>query len=651
MNATTLTALIEGNREAAGAVTYLEGERESRSVTYAALYERALAILFRLQRLGARPGDQLILLLSGNEPFIDAFWAAVLGGIIPVPVAPGISDEHRHKLLRIAHKLKSPFLYTEGRLLERLEPFALAHGESAIFESLRARTFLVDELDALGRSGKVHRSRAQDVAFIQFSSGSTSSPKGVLLTHANVMANIRGVSMAARFDEKDVSLSWMPLTHDMGLIGFHLIMFANRIHAHLMPTELFVRRPLLWLQLAARVRASVLCSPNFGYRHYLKVLGERDPGALDLSSVRLIFNGAEPISVELCEEFLTRLAPTGLRAEAMYPVYGLAEASLAVSFPQPGAPYRALSFDRHRLSISTRPAIVPEGSRDALRLMSVGRAVPYCALRIADDADQPLPEQRVGHIQISGESVTSGYYEDGASNEAAFTADGWLRTGDLGLIQAGELYITGRHKEILFVHGQNYYPHDLERIAEAIPGLELGKVVVAGVRPDSGTELLVVFILHRGDMAEFLPLARDVVRRIGTQTGLEVDAIVPVQRIPKTTSGKVQRHLLEADYLAGAFASELAELERLGGARGVADSQGDAIEQQLRSICESELDGRSIDVEESLFDIGASSLKLIAIHERIERLYPGLVDVTDIFEHPSVRALSAFIESKAAALS
>jgi len=152
-------------------------------------------------------------------------------------------------------------------------------------------------------------------------------------------------------------------------------------------------------------------------------------------------------------------------------------------------------------------------------------------------------------------------------------------------------------------------------------------------------------------MGEFLPLAREVVRRIGTQTGLEVDAIVPVQRIPKTTSGKVQRHLLEADYLSGAFATELAELERLGGARGVADSQGDAIEQQLRGICESELDGRSIDVEESLFDIGASSLKLIAIHERIERLYPGLVDVTDIFEHPSVRALSAFIESKAAALS
>jgi acyl-CoA synthetase (AMP-forming)/AMP-acid ligase II len=646
MNTTTLTALMEAHRSAAGSLTYLEGEREARTVSFGALYERALGILHRLQRLGARPGDRLILLLAANEPFIDAFWAAVMGGIIPVPVAPGLSDEHRHKLLRIARKLKDPFLYTEAKLLERIGAFALAHNETDIYESLRPRTFLVDELDTLGRSGKPHRARADDPAFIQFSSGSTSAPKGVVLTHANLLANIRGVSSAARFREDDISLSWMPLTHDMGLIGFHLIMFANRIHAHLMPTDLFVRRPLLWLQLAARVRASVLCSPNFGYRHYLKVLGERAPGDIDLSSVRLIFNGAEPISVELCDEFLTRLTTTGLRRESMFPVYGLAEASLAVSFPPPGTPYHALRFDRHHLSINEQPVLVSPGSPDGLQLMSVGRAIPHCELRIADDADQPLPEERVGHIHIRGESVTSGYFEDDATNAASFTADRWLRTGDLGLVRAGELYITGRHKEILFINGQNYYPHDLERIAETIPGLELGKVVVAAVRPASGTELLVVFVLHRGGMLDFLPLARELVRRIGEQTGLEVDTVVPVPRIPKTTSGKVQRHLLEAEYLADTFAPQLAELEQLGGARPVAASAGGAIEQQLREICESELDGRSIDVEDSLFDIGASSLKLIAIHERIERLYPGVVDVTDIFEHPSVKALSAFIESK-----
>ena len=648
--ATTLIELLEANRGAARSLTYLEGERETRSVALGEHHERALAILHRLQRLGARPGDKLILFLSSNEPFIDAFWAALLGGIIAVPVAPGISDEHRHKLLRIARKLHAPYIYTEQRLLERVGSLATGHEDLATLESLRARAFLVDELDQLGRSGKLYRARPADVAFIQFSSGSTSEPKGVVLTHANLLANIRGATEIAHFNQDDVSLSWMPLTHDMGLIGFHLMMLANRVHAHLMPTDLFVRRPLLWLQLAARIRATILCSPNFGYRHYLKVLGERAPGELDLSRVRLIFNGAEPISVELCEQFLSRLAPTGLPRQAMFPVYGLAEASLAVSFPEPGALYRATAFNRHQLGVGAEPQTIGVDEREAVRLASVGRAIPYCELRIAGDDDQPMPAQRVGHIHIRGDNVTGGYYEDPAVNAATFTADGWLRTGDLGLIHQGELYITGRHKEILFVNGQNYYPHDLERIAEEVPGLELGKVVVAGVRPiGAQADELLVFVLHRADMAGFLPLARQVAARIGEHAGVEVSAVVPVRRIPKTTSGKFQRHLLEQEYLAGAFTGELAELERLRAHEPAARVDGSEITQLLRGICEQELEGRSIDVDESLFDVGTSSLKLIAIHERIERLWPGLVDVTDIFDHPSIGALARFLEQKLAA--
>jgi acyl-CoA synthetase (AMP-forming)/AMP-acid ligase II len=657
ISASTLTELLEANREAAGAITYLEGEREARSVGFGELYQRALAILHRLQRLGARPGDKLILFLSGNEPFIDAFWAALLGGIIAVPVAPGISDEHRRKLLRIAARLKTPYIYTEQRLLERVAATASGAQELATLEALRARAFLVDELDQLGRGGKIHRARPGDVAFIQFSSGSTGEPKGVVLTHANLLANIRGVSAIARFTPDDVSLSWMPLTHDMGLIGFHLIMFANRAHSHLMPTDLFVRRPLLWLQFAARVRASVLCSPNFGYRHYLKVLGERSPGDLDLSAVRLIFNGAEPISVELCHEFLERLTPARLAPSSMFTVYGLAEASLAVSFPEPEVPLRATAFNRHQLGVGAAPAAQHIAAsaqgvdpRDAVLLASVGHAIPYCELRLVGDDDAPMPPGRVGHIQIRGANVTAGYYEDAAANAESFTADRWLRTGDLGLVHDGELYITGRHKEILFVNGQNYYPQDLERIAGQVEGLELGKVMVGGVRPvGAQADELVVFVLHRADIADFLPIARQVAAHMGEYAGLEVSAVVPVKRIPKTTSGKYQRYLLEQQYLAGAFDAPLAELENLRAATPQAAADGNAITQQLRAICEQELDGRNIDIDESLFDVGTSSIKLLAIHERVERLWPGVVEVTDIFDHPSIAALARFIEGKLAA--
>ena len=287
--ATTLTEVIESNRAVARKLTYLEGESHTHDVSFGELYERALGILWHLQRIGARRGDKLILFLGNNEQFIDAFWAAVLGGIVPVPVALGISDEHRHKLLRIARRLGSPFIYTERRSLERIGAFAAQANEMQLFEELRRRAFLVDDLDDISRPGSVQRASATDTAFIQFSSGSTSEPKGVVLTHDNILANIYGATEAAGFTADDVSLSWMPLTHDMGLIGFHLVMFANRVHAHLMPTELFIRRPLLWLSCASRVGATLLCSPNFGYKHYLRVLGDRTVEELDLSAVRLMW--------------------------------------------------------------------------------------------------------------------------------------------------------------------------------------------------------------------------------------------------------------------------------------------------------------------------------------------------------------------------
>ncbi|TLZ27182.1 MAG: AMP-dependent synthetase [Gammaproteobacteria bacterium] len=649
-DATTLTELIEANRTRPHRITYLEGENQTREVSFAELYERSLGILYHLQRLGARRGDKLILFLTDNEQFIDAFWAAVLGGIVPVPVALGISDEHRMKLLRIARRLGKPFLYTERRSLERIGAFAAQAGEEEVYAALRERTFLVDDLDDISRAGSVQRAQAGDTAFIQFSSGSTSEPKGVVLTHGNILANCRGSTEVAGFGEHDVSLSWMPLTHDMGLIGFHLVMFANRVHAHLMPTELFIRRPLLWLGLASKVRATILCSPNFGYRHYLKVLGERAPEGLDLSAVRLIFNGAEPISVELCEEFLGRLAPAKLNRNAMYPVYGLAEASLAVSFPAVGAPLGTITLNRHRMSAGSPVELVPASDRHAVRLVSEGKPIPYCRVRIADDEDRELPEDRIGHVHMRGDNVTRGYYEDPEANAAAFTADGWLRTGDLGLVHGGELYISGRAKEIIFVNGQNYYPHDLEAIVQRVPGLELGKVVAAGVRArEAEIEQLVVFVLHRGTVADLLPTAKAVARLINEQTGLEVAEVVPVKRIPKTTSGKIQRHRLEEAYADGEFDAELAELAALReAARGPESGTLSRIEEKLKGICDVALAGKRIGIHDNLFEIGASSLKLIEIHEQIDREYPGQVDLTELFDFPTIAELARRLQGKLA---
>ena len=647
MIATTLSELLQANRGAARSITYHEGEQEQRSLRYGELHERALGILHYLQQLGARPGDRLLLFLASNEAFIDAFWAAILGGIVPVPVAPGISDEHRHKLLRIASQLGAPFLYTERRLLERIRLFADEHGQQAAYQRLAQRALLTDDLVDIARAGRTHAVRPGDVAFIQYSSGSTSTPKGIVLTHANLLANLRSTTAAVRYTDRDVGLSWMPLTHDMGLIGMHIFLIAHRIEAHQMATELFVRRPVLWLTIAARVGATLLSSPNFGYRHYLKVLGERSLEGLDLARVRIIFNGAEPISLALCDEFMARCAPARLARTAMFPVYGLAEACVAVSFPSLGSIYHASHFDRHRLNAGQPVALVPPDDRSALTLVAVGNAIPDVELRLATDDDQPLPPEHVGHIQLRGANLTAGYLDSPEANAALYTADGWLRTGDLGAIHGGELYITGRAKEILFVNGQNYYPHDLEGVALQVPGVELGKIVVSGIRASGAeTDALVVFLLHRGELAEFLPLAQRVARRIGEHAGLEVGAVVPVRRIPKTTSGKVQRHLLEQEYLDGAYDAELAQLRALAAHSGVALDGRSGVEAELQGICDRALGAKRVGPGDSLFDVGVSSLTLLSIHEQVEQRWPGAVEVTDIFDHPSIAELARLIEAR-----
>jgi acyl-CoA synthetase (AMP-forming)/AMP-acid ligase II/aryl carrier-like protein len=521
-------------------------------------------------------------------------------------------------------------------------------GETAVFEDLKARSFLVESITDISRPGKLHRPSASDLAFIQFSSGSTSEPKGVMLTHGNLIANAQGATAVGKYNEQDVTLSWMPLTHDMGLIGFYLIQFANRAHIHLMPTELFVRRPLLWLQVASKKRATLTCSPNFGYRHFLKVLGGRRLDGVDLSAIRQIYNGAEPISVALCNEFMSALAYTGLKSQAMYPVYGLAEASLAVAFPEPGLDYRWIRVNRHRLGVGSAIEVNPADARDALELVCVGRTVPNSELRIADASRAALPSATVGHILIRGPNVTRGYFGDPEATAQAIGADGWVDTGDLGFMHEGSLYIAGRSKEIIFVNGQNYYPYDLENIAQRAPGLDLNKVVAAGVaRPGSQGEELVVFVLHRGSMPEFLPTAAAVSRLINEHTGLEVAQVIPTKRIPKTTSGKVQRHLLETAYVDGEFDPELKELQALRESQtGAAEVSGTELETRLQSICEAALPGKRIDVNDNLFDIGASSLKLIEIHENVDREFPGLIDLTELFDHPTIAELAKHLETK-----
>ena len=646
----TLYDALTSLRQSERGIGYILGENNERRLTYAELNARALGILAHVQELGAKKGDRMIVFLNNNEQFIDAFWACICGGVVPVPIAVGISDEHKYKLFRIAKQLSNAYLYTESKSHNRLEIFADDHNLTEEFSDLAKRTLLVDTLEDMSRHGEPNPPAADDVCLIQYSSGSTSEPKGVVLTHENLLANVEGIAIGARLTGDDLSLNWMPLTHDMGLIGIHVTHLVTDMDQYVIQTDLFIRRPVLWLQEASRKKASVLCSPNFGYKHFLKVFKPEKAGPLDLSPVRIIFNGAEPISASLCRDFNTTLAPHGLKSSAILPVYGLAEASVCVTMPEPETDYRGIRVDRSALGIGDTVREVESDSSDTVNLICVGKAIRHCETRIADDSDSEVGDAIVGHIHIRGTNVTSGYFEQPQANDTAFRSDGWLDTGDLGFSRGGDIYITGRAKEVVFVNGQNYYPHDLEAIAQETVGLELGKVAIAGFRPKGAqTDELLVFVLHRGSLENFVAKANLISRIINEHAGVEVTHVVPVSRIPKTTSGKIQRGKLAAAFADGEFGDVVAELEGLRDkGHGNDDYKLSKLESRIKEICDTVLSEKAFGVDDNLFEIGTSSLELIQIHEQIEEEFPDRLDITEMADFPTVSAIASRLESLAA---
>jgi acyl-CoA synthetase (AMP-forming)/AMP-acid ligase II/acyl carrier protein len=639
-----LIELLADARSKQRHIRFIDGEHDESTLGFAELWDRALALLGALQARGMRAGDELVVFCNSNESFVVAYWAAILGGIIPVPVAVGISDEHRFKLFRILQQLQRATLFTESDLLGRLLEFAKQQGVPQVTAILENKSALISDA-VLGDNGKLHTPAPGDLAFIQYSSGSTSDPKGVCLSHRNLCANVRAIIEATHWMQDDISLSWMPLTHDMGLIGYHLSVMAAGMNHAVMETSLFVRRPLLWMGKVNELRATQLCSPNFGYKHFLKLFERKGMPDLDLSCVKLILNGAEPISYELCEEFLAALAPHGLRRSAMFPVYGLAEATVGVTIGNPGDEYSRIFADRHSLRIGEPYTTAESGDRDAVSFVKVGRPIRDVELRLVDDTDAPVATGCIGNIQLRGASVTERIYGDPEATSSLFTSDGWLRTGDCGVMVDGQLVITGRSKDIIIVNGQNYYPHDIEEIAARIEGLELGKVVVAGARTcGSQTEELLVFVLYRQELEAFRAIATAVSTEIGAHTGLAVDHVIPVPRIPKTTSGKVQRVALLNAYLDGEFDTVVQSLSPLPASTA---GDADALVAELITICSEFARERSIGGDDNLFEIGVSSLTLTEMVLAIDERYPGKLDISDLFDYPTLREVADFLRRDA----
>lgn len=660
----TLTDLLLSKKDSQKTLTFIEGENRRQAVPYSELLQRAMARLAHFQAQGLLPGSQLIIQTNNNLQFLEGFWACLLGGITAIPVSGGNSAEHRFKLFRIADKLQSPGLYTDTQTLGRLSSFAASHELQDDYAALSKTTLACDVAPPQLGKAAVHNAAETDTAFIQFSSGSTSTPKGVVLTHKNLVINTQSIIDGCLMDQNDHLLSWMPLTHDMGLIGFHLTPLLCDVNHSLMPTEVFVRRPGLWLTETQAASASILCSPNFGYQHVLKSFKPEKYPTLDLSCIRLLFNGAEPISVPLCQRFMSTMADFKLDQDAMYPVYGLAEASLAVTFPPLDKRFQTVAVDRAHMALGETVRLLDEDSDNSLRFVAVGQPVSNVSIMIADQSGEPQVDGVTGHICIRGDNVTAGYFKEPELNAATISEAGWLNTGDLGFVLDKQLYITGRAKDIIFVSGQNVYPHDLEEIVLQAGLVERGKLAIAGYRAHGAAEeSLIVFVLHRQEASTLGDTAKAITRLLGEAAGVRVHSVVPVARIPKTTSGKIQRYLMVDDLAKGELSPLLQQQGSIDGTLDAdsehpgqgsdspaAEGGKDADTQSLLlTICNTQVEDVELKVDDNLFELGISSLTLAQIHAAIEETWPDKVDITDLFDYPTVAELAQFLDESIAA--
>ena len=627
-------------------VTFISSDAEEIFVTYKELYEKAVGILGYLNLRGLKAGDELILQIDDNKDYIFMFWACLLGKIIPVPVTVGNNEEHRRKLFRIIDILCNPYIVTTKKTFNALESFAQQNELSESMLSIKNKALFTDELQSIP-SGNVLRPQENDIAFIQFSSGSTGDPKGVVLTHSNLLSNIYASIRCSGTGPEDSMLSWMPLTHDMGMIGFHLLPLVAGINQYIIPTSLFIRRPSLWLKKSYEHKINILSSPNFGYRYLLSFYKPDNFKDWDLSHIKIIYNGAEPISAELCREFLEKMNEHGLQKTAIFPVYGLAEASVAATFSIPGEEFIEVNIDRRYLNIGDKIIKADKSDINCVTLVSVGFPVDDCNLRICDEEDNVLQECCVGQIQIKGKNVTAGYYRNQVATDNALTKDGWLKTGDLGFLNDGRLVVTGRIKDIIFINGQNYYPHDIERIAEKVEGVEFGGVAACGIyNEEQQKEDVVIFTVFKGKNEDFVDILLNVKKLIGRQIGIEVRNVIPIRKLPKTTSGKIQRYKLSKEYTDRCFEAVISQLKQLVD-KAIKDVKVDVpvneIEENLIKIWSGVLKLESLGVNDNFFEIGGNSSLMVQMLSQIEADYPGAINVTDPFETPTVRGLAQHI--------
>lgn len=513
--------------------------------TYKDLQTKAKMIAAGLFNLDLKQGDKIIIATQDNRETIELLWGSFLLGVVPTILQPPMTFSGYNpsvvKLMNVYEQLGRPFIFMSEEMKDS--------GDLPVEKIKHWK-----QLDCSGEY-PTPILKPDDLAFIQFSSGSTGDPKGIMLTHRNLMVNIEAIRIGLDIHYPDHMGNWMPLYHDMGLIGYHITPVYCMVFQYQVETIDFIMNPGLWLNLMSRQKITISGCTNFGLALVLRYFNRKKPADnWDFSGMKALLNGAEPISVRTMQEFVETLKPYGFRPEAMMPVYGMSEATLAISFAPLMKPSVAMAFDSSLLDRENKARPVEPSEPSARLLSEVGVALNDIEIRIVDDNDQLLEEGNAGHIQIKGNGITKGYYNNPGATSATFCGD-WLRTGDIGFFFGGRLYISGRYKDIIFKNGKNYFANDLEEMASDIDDIKYGKVCFGGTTGrETGQDKVIAFVAGLQD-SKALETFTELRALLRSNLGITVDEMVLIKsnEIPKTSSGKLQRFKLMQRYINREF--------------------------------------------------------------------------------------------------
>ncbi len=567
-----------------------DGMERSATLTFGELYAAGQRCAAELERRGVPAGGRVALMLPTSRAFFVSYAGILLAGAIPVPIYPPFRadriEEYAARQSAILNNAEVCLLLTFRRaeaVAKLLRPRVRSLTEVADAEKLMEAADKAPPPSPGALPLHLTGSRARkgsDIALLQYTSGSTGDPKGVVLTHANLLANMRAVGEAVKLGPGDVGVSWLPLYHDMGLIGAWLTLLHFGIPLAVISPLAFLTRPERWLQAFHKHRGTISAAPNFAYELCVRKIADKDIQGVDLSPWRAALNGAEPVNPETLERFANRFASYGFRREAQLPVYGLAEATLAVTVPPLG---RGPLIDRvERETFAAQGRAVPAAPEDetSIAFVSSGRPIPQHEVRIVDESGKEMMDRTEGFLWFRGASATSGYYHNAQATEALLplgpaSTEGeyaWVNSGDRAYRADGEIYVTGRVKDIIIKGGRNLYPHEVEELAARAEGIRKGCIVAFGLKDEgSGTEKLVVVAETRErDAARRGGIASSITELVTQGLGLPPDRVelIPPGSIPKTSSGKLRREETKQLYLAGTLSASRApawlQIARLG---------------------------------------------------------------------------------------